>query len=408
MEPASGHLRASGRASDLIARVRAIDPHAVDALLALALTVAALATAVARIGDHNEFRNVDAPAIALVLLQTLPLAARRVAPLGVLTVIGGAIVVHSAMGYQMVEAGTFSSLVALYGAASLTDTRRAVLGLVITTGAVAGFYALNRGDYGWVDAGATGATWALAWFVGRYVRARGEQARAAGERADLLERDREVRAREAVADERARMARELHDIVGHALNLIVIQAAGAQRVLESRPQVALESLTSIEAVGRDALSDMERMLGVLRDRQESSPELVPQPGLLQVDSLASQASQAGLPVEVSVEGARPDLPASLDLSAYRIVQESLTNALKHSGASIARVAVRYFPNAVEVEVTDDGRGAAGQRPRGDGGGRGLIGMRERVALFGGDLTAGPMPGGGYRVHARFPLKGAAT
>lgn len=388
-------------------RIRAIDPHAIDGLVALALTVAALVIVIGQTGDDNGFRANDILGTALVLLQTLPLAVRRVAPLGVLVVISAAIDAHAAIGYEIVQFGTFSSLVALYGAASLTDSRRGTLAALITAAALATFFATNREEFTWVDVAATSGTWAMAWFLGIYVRSRGEQAEAAGERATWLERDRDVRAREAVADERARIARELHDIVGHALNLVVIQAAGAQRVIESRPQLARESLASIESAGRQALSDMERMLGILRATEEGRQALSPQPGLRQVDSLAAQVSEAGLPVEVTVEGSPLDLPASVDLSAYRIVQEALTNSLKHSGASRARVAIRYGPNGLDLEVTDDGRGSSGRAPSGDERGRGLVGMRERVALFGGELSVGPMPQGGYRVQARLPLRSGA-
>lgn len=403
MAPASRQVRSS-RAGDLIARVRAIDPHAVDALVALAFTVAALGTAADRIGEHNEFRQVDVPGVALLLLQTLPLAVRRVAPLGVLAVICLAIVAYSAAGYQVVQAGTYSSLLAVYGVASLTDTRRGIVGAAIIAAALASFFATTRDDFGSVSIAITSGTWAVGWFVGTYVRIRGEQAEAAGALVDRLEREQEVRAREAVADERARMARELHDIVGHALNLIVIQAAGARRVLESKPEIARDSLESIESVGREALSDMERMLGVMRAAGQGEPDLGPQPGLQQLDSLAAQVSEAGLLVEVTVEGRRSDLPASVELSAYRIVQESLTNALKHSHGTRARVSIRYGPGALDIEIVDDGRGLTGQKAQSDRDGRGLIGMRERVAVFGGELTAGPMPAGGYRVRARLPLK----
>jgi signal transduction histidine kinase len=407
MEPSASHqFRPPGRASDLVTRIRAIDPHAIDVLVALALTVAALATVVGRIGDDNEFRDIDFLGTALVLLQTLPLAVRRVAPLGVLVVISAAVVTYAAMGYEMVQAGTFSSLVAVYGAASLTDSRRGILAAAIAAAALATFFATSRDDFSSVDMFVTCGTWAMGWFLGTYLRVRGEQAEAAGELAARLERDQEMRAREAVADERARMARELHDIVGHALNLIVIQAAGAQRAFDSKPQVARDSLASIESAGREALSDMERMLGVLRTAEEGHQAMGPQPGLRQVDGLAAQVSEAGLPVEVTVEGRRLDLPASVELSAYRIVQEALTNSLKHSRGSSAKVTIRYRPNSLEVEVTDDGRGSPEEKSSGDEGARGLIGMRERVALFGGKLSVGPTPTGGYRVHARLPLKSA--
>ena len=405
MEPSASHrLRPVERASDLIRRIRVIDPHAIDALVALALTVAALVIVVGRINGDDEFRDNDFLGTALVLLQTLPLAMRRVAPLSVLVVINSAIDVHAAIGYEMVQAGTFGSLIALYGAASLADSRRATVAALIMVPAFAIFFATNRQDFGVGEIASTCATWAAGWFLGTYIRIRGEQAEAAGERAAWLERDRDVRAREAVADERARIARELHDMVGHALNLIVIQAGGAQRVFESRPELARQSLASIESAGRQALSDMERMLEILRATEGGDQTLSPQPGLSQIDSLAAHVSGAGLPVEVTVEGSPAELPSSIDLSAYRIIQEALTNSLKHAGASRAKVAIRYRPDSLELEVTDDGRGVSGRGPGGEEGGRGLIGMRERVALFGGELSVGPMPEGGYRVHARLPLR----
>ena len=238
-----------------------------------------------------------------------------------------------------------------------------------------------------------------------YARSRREYTNIVEERASLLEREREVRAREAVADERARIARELHDIVGHALNLIVIQSGGAQRVFQSKPELARDSLASIESTGRRALTDMERMLGILRGAAEVDEVLSPQPGLSQVESLAARVSQAGLPVEVTVEGAPVALPPSVDLSAYRIIQEALTNALKHAGPAHATVKISHFPDSLELEITDDGQGASGEGAGDYQGGRGLIGMRERVALFGGELSVGPRSGGGFRVHVRLPLGG---
>jgi signal transduction histidine kinase len=398
------------RLPDLARLIRGIDPHAIDALIALALAAAAMAILAGRAGDPaGDFRANDFLGTGLVLLQTLPLAARRVWPLGVAIVVGGAVAAHAALGYEVVQAGTFGSLVAVYGAASLTDNQRALIAAGFTAGALAVFFATTRGDFGPVDMAATSGTWALAWLFGSYLRIRGEQAAALGEHAAWLERDQELRAREAVADERARMAREPHDIVGHALNVIVIQAGGAQRTLETRPQAAREALASIESAGREALSDMERMLGVLRAAADGGqPALGPQPGLAQIETLAAQVSDAGLAVDVAVEGARQELPASIELSAYRIVQEALTNALKHSRGRRARVVVRYAPLAVEVEISDDGRGPQA-RASAEHGGRGIVGMRERAAVFGGELEVGAAsPEGGYRGRARLPLKSAAV
>ena len=200
MEPSASHrLRPVERVADLIRRIRAIDPHAVDALVALALTVAALVIVVGRINGDDEFRDNDFLGTALVLLQTLPLAMRRVAPLGALVVIDSAIDVHAALGYEMVQAGTFGSLIALYGAASLTDSRRGIVAALIMVPAFAIFFATNRQDFGVGEIASICGTWAAGWFMGTYIRIRGEQAEAASERAAWLERDRDVRAREAVA-----------------------------------------------------------------------------------------------------------------------------------------------------------------------------------------------------------------
>jgi signal transduction histidine kinase len=403
----SSSLLRQGTFARLSRAVRDADMRTVDILVAIGLSIAGLAVVVGRPSDDPAFRSEDVLGGALVLMQTLPLAFRRNAPLGVLVVNSVALVSHSALGYEVVQAGTVSSLVAVYGVAALTDTRRSLIGLAITAAAVAGFYATNRGDWNAVDIAATSATWAMAWLFGTFVRLRGEQAEAAGARVASLELEQEARAREAVADERARMARELHDIVGHALNLIVIQSGGAQRVIETKPEVAREALGSIEATGREALVDMERMLGVLRPAEDGATQPGPQPDISQLDALAAHVSDAGIPVEVEVEGERRDVPASVELSIYRIVQEALTNSLKHSGASRATVTLRYEPDVVEVEVLDNGRGVTEKRDSSYRGGRGQVGMRERVALFGGEIDMGPVAVGGYRVWARLPTGGAS-
>jgi signal transduction histidine kinase len=245
----------------------------------------------------------------------------------------------------------------------------------------------------------------MAWLLGIFVRVRSEQVAAAGARAVSLELEHDARAREAVADERARMARELHDIVGHALNVIVIQAAGARRVFDARPEVPREALASIESTGREALFDMERMLGILRTADSSDGAMGPQPSLDELDGLAAHVSEAGIPVKVVVEGERRELPASIELSAYRIIQESLTNCLKHSAASSVTVTVRYAPEDLEVEIVDNGRGSSGLRGSQGPGGRGHHGMRERVAVYGGEIVMGRISAaGGYRVRARLPLR----
>ena len=384
--------------------VRGIDARLIDVAIAVVLTVLALTTVAGRTNASADFRNDDVLGAVLVASQTLPLVLRRVLPFGVFLVINAAVIAHSAIGYEVVQAGTFGSLIAFYGAASMTDTRRGIIAGIIGALSMAGFFATNRGEWDVADIATTSGTWAIAWLAGTFIRLRGEQAEAAGARVASLEIERDARAREAVADERARMARELHDIVGHALNVIVIQAAGARRVFDTRPEVSREALASIESAGREALSDMERMLGVLRATEAGETAGGPQPGLGDLPGLAAHVAEAGIPVEVDIEGERHDIPASVDLSAFRIVQEALTNSLKHSGASRASVKVRYEPDEVEVEVVDNGRGATAQRPERSIGGRGHLGMRERVSLFGGEISVGPVTGGGYRVQARLPFK----
>jgi len=276
----------------------------------------------------------------------------------------------------------------------------------VAAAAVAAFFATNRGTWDWEVMVSTAATWSLAWGAGIFARLRSEQVQVAGARVAALEFEQEIRAREAAADERARMARELHDIVGHSLNVIVIQAGGARRVFETRPEVALDVLGSIESAGREALFDMERMLDVMRSTDSADEVSAPQPGLAQLQSLADHVSEAGILVTVIVEGKPQELATSLELTAYRIVQESLTNCLKHSGASEATVTVRYGSEAIEVQVADNGRGAEAEANR-RGSGRGHVGMRERVAVFGGELSIGAASGQqGYVVRAQLPYGSA--
>jgi signal transduction histidine kinase len=209
-------------------------------------------------------------------------------------------------------------------------------------------------------------------------------------------------ARRAVAEERARIARELHDVVAHNVSLIVVQAVAAEDVFDTQPELSRQALKAIETSGRAALGELRRMLGTVRpDSEENGND--PQPGLGQLEALAGSMRAAGLDVSVRVEGEPVALPAGVDLSAYRIVQEALTNTLRHARAGHASVSVRWSPAAVELEVVDDGRGAPGGI---DGGGHGIVGMRERVALLGGTLSLGAGPQGGFRVDAELPIEGA--
>jgi signal transduction histidine kinase len=236
------------------------------------------------------------------------------------------------------------------------------------------------------------------YVAGRVIRHRREREQQLESEAGALKLERDLKAREAVAEERVRIARELHDVVAHAISVIVLQARGGRRVLHSDPGEAREALDAIERAGEQALTEMRRLLGLLRDGDEELA-LAPQPSLARIDDLAASLTETGLPVEVRVEGTPVNLPPGIDVTAYRIVQEALTNTLKHAGPARAFVVVRYEPGVVELEVLDDGPGAAG----GNGSGHGLAGIGERVAVYGGELASGRRPEGGYALRARLPF-----
>src|SRR5262245_20304375 len=239
---------------------------------------------------------------------------------------------------------------------------------------------------------------AVAWAAGFALRGRTFQAEAAEERAAQAERDREAAARVAVAEERARIARELHDIVAHAVSVMVLQVGATRHKLPAVLEDEKRALTDVERAGRRALTEMRRLLAAMR-REGEEAELTPQPGLDGLDALLAEVNRAGLPVELHVDGDPVPLPRGIDLSAYRIVQEGLTNALKHANASDADVTVRYRPDELEIEIRDNGLGSSTT----DGLGHGLVGVRERVKIYGGEMSAGTANGGGFVLSTRLPL-----
>jgi signal transduction histidine kinase len=241
----------------------------------------------------------------------------------------------------------------------------------------------------------------LAVAVGLYLRARADYITGLRERAERLERERGLRSQQAVAEERVRIARELHDVVAHNVSLMVVQAQALAATGSGDDQ--RRALNQVADLGRDALSEMHRMLGVLRIQNGGAPERAPQPGVRDLDTLVERTRQAGLETSLIQRGTPRELPAAVDLSAYRIVQEALTNVIRHADAKRASITLAYGAEALEVTVLDDG---AGNLPLADNGagGHGLIGMRERVALFGGELQTGQVNGGGYRVHAVLPMR----
>ena len=296
--------------------------------------------------------------------------------------------------------GTFLAVLAaafLFGL--LEDRRQAVTGYAIAM-AAAGVVTINDPVQGWSDFFGAVLIISISWLAGFAMGRKLEQASAAQARAERLEREQEAEARAAVAQERARIARELHDVVGHSVSVMTVQASAVRRRLHPEQEQEREALEIVEQTGREALAEMRRLVGVLR-RPEEAPALAPQPSLEHLDRLVAQARESGLPVELRIEGEPTPLPPGVDLTAYRLVQEGLTNAIKHARASKADVVVLYGDGTVEVSVTDDGPGGGD----GGGGGHGLVGMRERVSVYGGELEAGPRPEGGYSLKARLPVQG---
>jgi signal transduction histidine kinase len=293
-------------------------------------------------------------------------------------------------------------LVAVYSVAAYGDRWVSLAGLAAAELGSAAVQ-LTPGRFQTPTVVSNGLVIGAAWLLGHFVRVRRDHI-ARLERTAELERTRAEQARRAVAEERLRLARELHDVVAHSISVIAVQSGVGAHVASTQPEEAAKALAAIEATSRAALTELRRLLGVLRQEGESQGDLAPVPGLADLDSLLAEVAKAGLGVRLRVEGTPSPLPAGVDLSAYRIVQEALTNVVKHAGPARAQVTIGYRDREVMVEVTDDGRGVTA--PAGDGRarvGHGLIGMRERVQVFGGDLEAGPRPGGGYRVAARLPL-----
>jgi signal transduction histidine kinase len=381
-----------------VPRTRAIHATAFDATVAAALTVAMQASIL--FGDFVAgSKFVVAP---LYLLTTVPLAWRRRAPLLVLILLLGAVVVQAVATSDAPEGGLLliATAVAAYSVGAYAMPRGAITGAVLL--AIGGLVkeAHNAGVQTPSEQWSAAFWWLiieLLLLAGIAVR-RHREARALGQRAAQVEAERDERARVAVTEERARIARELHDIVSHNVSVMVIQAEAAEEVLDREPERAGEPLRRIQRSGREALTDMRRMLGVLRQDDGRSARS-PTPGLKRLEALAADVREAGTPVTIRFDGEPRALSPALDLAAFRVVQEALTNVLKHAGPASAEVLIRYRDGAVEVEVLDDGqrvRSAAGS-------GQGLAGMRERVRVFGGDFEAGARGEGGFRVRASFPL-----
>lgn len=291
-----------------------------------------------------------------------------------------------------------AGLIAAFLLGNLREAAQARIGLaIVVSGAAIIVYNDPNSSPG--DFIFTPVLFAIAWLAGFALRERAAQAEAAEQRAYHAEREREAAARIAVAEERARITRELHDIVAHAVSVMVLQVGAVRHKLPPELTEDKDALTDVEQVGRTALAEMRRLLGALRD-DRSDVELAPQPGVDGLGVLIDKVRRAGLPVRLNVEGVRFPLPPAIDLSAYRIIQEGLTNSLKHASAQQAAVTVHYEPDGLQLEVRDDGIGAVTS----DGLGHGLVGIRERVKIYGGEMTAGTAPEGGFVLSARLPLE----
>ena len=337
---------------------------------------------------------------APTLLILVPLAVRRLWPFRVLALVAAIAVltsVDSPMPWIEVVAVGLASYAT--GVAA-TDRTPSALGVIAVAGLMAiGFLAQDLDSfeslvYPFVVVVPT-------WLVGDVVRTRGAEREALADRERRTAREAEDRLQAAVAEERRHMARELHDVVAHGVSVMVIQAGAARQVVEATPDRATESLLTIEATGRDVMAELRRLLGVLNDDGEASG-IAPQPGIEQVPPLVERIRQAGLPAELEIDGTPRTLPTSLDVTAYRIIQEALTNALRYARRARTIVRLSYEPDQLRLEVLDDGPADATEASEGSG--RGLVGMQQRASLAGGRLEAGPRLGGGYAVRAWLPTE----
>ncbi|HUA72979.1 MAG TPA: sensor histidine kinase [Solirubrobacteraceae bacterium] len=374
-------------------------PWWTDSLLAFFLTLISVGSVVVSRTRYG----FPVPVLATIaaLVTTVPIALRRYRPLEVLavTVIAETLLLIFSSDSPV----PLGVIVALYTVASRCERPVSIRAAEWTVPPITVGVLINNGVHP-ARVIPELAVFAIAWVVGDNLRTRRAYLAELEARAARLEREREEQSERAVIEERARIARELHDVIAHNVSVMVVQASAGEEVFDENPDKARESLSAVASTGRAALAELRRLLGVIRadDDPGARASFAPQPGIEYLDDLVGQVRETGLPVELSVIGEPRRLPDGVALCAYRIVQEALTNTLKHAHASGAKVNVRYVADALELQVVDDGQG--GTPVNGESGGHGLVGMRERVALFGGELTVSRRAGRGYEVSARLPLE----
>ncbi len=384
-------------------------PFEFDIAFAAVMTIGSVAGFLTAEPEGSE-RDADAFGLLLVLISAGVLAWRRRAPLTTLWVATAAVISFWILDYptDFDPAMVFAMYAATaHGKDRRLTARTVVASLTVITGVAVTGVIVTEEALTFAEAVGVFLIFGTAAAVGEIVYGRGQRLHDLEVRAARAEAEREANARQAVLDERTRIAREMHDVVAHGMSVMVVQAGAARRVLGTDPERATEALATIEATGREALAEMRRMLGVLRQSADEAAVLAPQPTLPDLDSLLAHCREAGLSVTFEMEGEPPELGAGRELAVYRVVQEALTNVIRHAGPARCAVTLRFETDHVLIDILDDGRGAAvsiaGASPPG---GHGLVGMRERVELYRGRLTAGPRAGGGFGVHAAIPYSGA--
>jgi signal transduction histidine kinase len=390
-------------------------PNGTDILITLAFAVLALLNLYVNWGTYSRIPSYFA--VILTLLVILPLVSRRRYPLGVLIFMTAAAITFRAFSIPESAFINYALLLAFFNAGAYGQQRlrnwvRGISFLLVIGWLTYSIFFQQRGS----DLPAQTILYqisvvllnvflfAAAWWIGEVFRIRNQREVELQERTRQLEKERDENAHRAVMDERVRIARELHDVVAHHVSVMGIQAGAARRILKQQPDKAYDVLSQIEGSSRQAVAELQRLLGFLREENQID-DIAPQPGLKQLELLVNRMRLAGLSVSVKKEGTEIPLPPGVDLSAYRIIQEALTNTLKHAGPVNADITIRYLPDAVELEIKDNGPQVAQSETNPEIKGRGLIGMRERVSLHGGEFFAGRLPEGGFLVKAKLPLTG---